>query len=63
MFQAGARKWECKLNLCMKDKSTLLSEVCFEDGLGAVDVCACVLVDVCGSVHASYVCTRSCAHF
>lgn len=35
-------------------KSTFLSEVCFEDGLQAVDVCPYVLVDVCGSKHASY---------
>lgn len=50
MFQAGARKWGCRLNVCMKDQGQihLLWGVCFEDGLGAVDVdiCAYVLVDV-----------------
>lgn len=51
---SGDADWMCAWRT--KVKSTLLREVCFEDGLGAVDVdiCAYVLADVCGSVHASY---------
>jgi hypothetical protein len=55
-LQAGARKWGCKMNVCIKDQDEIhIPEwTVFWRWFTSCDVCPYVLVDVCGNVPASY---------